>query len=360
MNKAREYWADELRILSSFFVVLIHVSANAWYTPSLNLDWIVSNVFCAIGHLSVPLFFMLSGMFFLNPKKEVSIKRLLSHNILRLFLVYVVSMLGYGLWMLIQIKVSGSMPLNSFGTVLSVLIQGHSYLWFLPVLIGIYFITPILRYVTADNTNGRKVIEYYLLLFISLNLLTTTLIGLQISDLLSEILAKYLPFQTLNAYVGYYILGYYLATYDMSEGLKKWLNRLWIPALLAMTCLPVLQVFRGQTPSSALFDSFSIFTFILCIKLFLFFKQKRTRTRSPKMGKFLILFSSTTLGIYILHAWVIDLLLHADIRIENGPLFFTIPAGTVFVFLLSFLLSLSLRFVSIIWKKLRAEMHQSR
>ena len=70
-----EYF-DWIRIYSSFGVIIIHVSAQNWYTTIPGqYEWEVFNFYDSIVRWSVPEFFMISGALFLN--KSSSIKKIL-------------------------------------------------------------------------------------------------------------------------------------------------------------------------------------------------------------------------------------------------------------------------------------------
>lgn len=342
-TSTREYWVDYLRIFASILVVVIHVSAAGWYEAELSLNWISANIGASLAHSAVPIFFMISGMFFLNPHKEISIKKLLTHNFLKIYSIYVVSMLGYGAWMLFKIHLAKSIPLDNWHAILSILFQGHTYLWFLSALCAIYLILPLLRMITIDEDRGKKVIEYYLILFILIRLSVYTIQAFQLSTLLNTTLNTYASFSTLNSYLSYFFLGYYLNTYSLPKRWLRILKSLFIPSIICLFGYPILQVYLEQPISAQIFDSFSIFTFITSANIFLLFKNMKKRTYSKKAEKILVTCSSCTFGVYILHAFVIDIFVYLGITIWIGPLYLTIPLYTIVIFVVSMLLSFILK-----------------
>lgn len=68
----REENLDVLRVISSFMVVLIHVSAIYVSTNinNYNYDFKIGNFFDSISRISVPLFVMISGAFLINNEKN--------------------------------------------------------------------------------------------------------------------------------------------------------------------------------------------------------------------------------------------------------------------------------------------------
>ena len=66
-----EYF-DLIRLFSSFGVILIHVSAQKWYsTFPGQYKWEVLNFYHSISRWSVPEFFMISGALFLNKSSSI-------------------------------------------------------------------------------------------------------------------------------------------------------------------------------------------------------------------------------------------------------------------------------------------------
>src|SRR5215470_7793 len=65
------YWADLIRTVAIYLVVVIHVSGqltNAWGQISTT-QWLIGEIYGAIARVSVPLFFMISG-YLLLPRSE--------------------------------------------------------------------------------------------------------------------------------------------------------------------------------------------------------------------------------------------------------------------------------------------------
>lgn len=72
----REIRYDLLRIASCFAVVLLHVSYGYWSVVDINgNDFLVMTVYNSFTRFGVPVFFMLSGLFLLDPQKEMTIRK---------------------------------------------------------------------------------------------------------------------------------------------------------------------------------------------------------------------------------------------------------------------------------------------
>src|SRR5699024_10492296 len=83
--KQRVWYADILRILAIGMVVLIHVASKDFHRYEIHsFEWQFLNAVNGFSRVSVPLFFMVSGIFFLDPDRKLSIKKLYTKNIWRL------------------------------------------------------------------------------------------------------------------------------------------------------------------------------------------------------------------------------------------------------------------------------------
>ena len=61
--KPYTYWADFIRMVAIYLVVMIHVSGqltNAWGKIPVD-QWVIADIYGAVARISIPLFFMISG-----------------------------------------------------------------------------------------------------------------------------------------------------------------------------------------------------------------------------------------------------------------------------------------------------------
>lgn len=72
----RVVYFDLLRVVATFVVVAVHLSAMHWADVDVNSRaWFAFNLYCTAGKWSVPIFVMISGALFLG--REVSISAIL-------------------------------------------------------------------------------------------------------------------------------------------------------------------------------------------------------------------------------------------------------------------------------------------
>ena len=95
-SNKRIVYADLLRIIATFAVIVLHVSASKWYdTPVKDFNWQIYNLYDSLVRWAVPIFVMLSGMFFLNPEKFIPTSNIIKKYIFRILLAIIVWGLFY-------------------------------------------------------------------------------------------------------------------------------------------------------------------------------------------------------------------------------------------------------------------------
>ena len=71
----RTIYFDYLRVLATFAVMILHISAQNWGACDVqSFDWQVFNFFDSIVRWSVPIFVMISGALFLN--RDIPLKKI--------------------------------------------------------------------------------------------------------------------------------------------------------------------------------------------------------------------------------------------------------------------------------------------
>ena len=94
MKARRLIYADLLRVIATFAIVILHVSGSNWHNvPVSGFEWKVFNFYDSMARFSVPVFVMISGMFLLDNKKSLTLKKLYSKNILRIVTSFIFGLL---------------------------------------------------------------------------------------------------------------------------------------------------------------------------------------------------------------------------------------------------------------------------
>ncbi len=334
---------DYLRILAAFSVVMIHASAILWYQEDQHTSlWLTANAYNTLSRFGVPVFFMISGALLLSPERELTAKTLWRRHILRLAIIYAVWSCVYGL----NAYLRPFPDAFSIKDMIKSILNGSYHLWFLPAIMALYALTPILRkWLSACE---EKDVEYFLSLFVLFQIVRTTLAAFLRT---TEVLTRLDDLNYLNivcTFAGYYILGHYLQTYGLPEKCNKVLF-IGLPIFCALNVVLSTFAIWHKGPRSADFaNTFGLFTFLTSVALFqLFsslFKEKSSRPKSIIRG-----ISADTLGIYMIHLIIINLpFMH--VIYESLPPILSIPVVAISTFLISLLCSSVLRRIPVVGK----------
>lgn len=320
---------DLLRILAAFSVVMLHSAAQFWYDlPVTGTEWKIVNGYDACFRFGVPIFVMISGAIFLDPARRLDIKRLYRHNILRLVILYLLWGALYGL---LDCYGYGFSNL-SWKEILKEMASGRYHLWYLPMLVGVYMLLPVLRswVLQAEKRN----IQYFLALFVVLQVLRSTIITfVQNGELLHFL--ELGEIQMACSYLGYFVLGYYLVHVGIPHKYYKFFYLSVLPAAAANILISNAQSARDGIPNGGIYDSFGLFTFLIVVAVFLFVTDRAGKHRWSGRGSAIIReISQGTLGVYLMHIGVIELLEPLGIHSAMAP----VAAGVPLLALLTFIL----------------------
>lgn len=338
---------DLLRIIAAFSVVMLHSAAQFWYTLDIrSTEWIIANSYDAVFRFGVPIFVMISGAIFLDKNYKLDIKRLYKHNIFRMVILYVVWSCLYGIFDCRDFDFA----VVGIKGILRELLYGRYHLWFIPMIVGIYMLLPVLKS-WVEHTE-KKNIEYFLLLFLVWKIGRETVGALIVTDEIHYIL-DLVKLELACSYVGYFVLGYYLAHIGIGAKLRRVVYCLAIPSAVMNIVLGNLLAWRAGEPVGDIYDSFGIFTFIMVTALFLFTLEKGSKVTFCARGSKLIEeLSADTLGVYLIHMLLIEFLELYGIHSMMMPIAVGVPVLAVLVFIASLAISAGLRRIPLLGKYL--------
>lgn len=328
--KQRQTELDILRFLATVAVVLIHmgrIPAVAALRETARIEGsIVPLVWC------VPVFFMISGRFFLGEEKPLGLKKLFQKYILRLIIAFALWSAVYTAYYVLDGAYSG---LTIFG-ILTQYIHGPVHFWYLYATVGLYLLTPLLRRVAGD----RKVLSYTLVLFGIYNVTTQYLVYLPKIGGIAENAVSRLGLDLLNGYLGCFLLGHFLYV-NREKITKKWETAIYIlgAALLVLTCILDISISEELRNSDFVKQYQKPNVILFSAAIYLFFIKRVSKVRfSEKVRAF---FGKTTeygFGVYILHALVIEFAKFLPIS-ERTPGLVVMVFGAAAIFLISCLLT---------------------
>ena len=322
------YW-DILRIAAMVFLVIRHsATATFEFVPALSVNWWWCNVYGSLAAWMVPVFMMISGASFLDPGRNVTIGRLYRKNILKMLIVFAFWSVFYACYNLI----SGQGKPQELA---QMLIGGHFHLWFLPMIIGMYMLTPLLRTVTG---NMRTVIY----ITVVTGILGVVIPFLQDLEIFVDntVLTGTHNIGMVSAYVCFFFLGYLLHNIKIKKSARITIYTVGIIATFIVFFGTYALTVRDAYHNEDMQTDNNLFTALQGVAIFVFAKQYYKNKSFTEKGKKLILeISGLTFGVYMIHVVFLALLDKFGFSPVTYPSVYIIPMLIMFVLPLSFLMS---------------------
>ncbi len=336
-GKKRIFYLDQLRALAIMLVVLAHVFRNFSNNFAVGTwQWYFSTLWVDIAVMGVPLFLMISGSLLLN--RDYELGSFLKHRFARILIPFIpwAILLPFLLMFVNGYDVSLVSYKNIF--------LDKQY-WFIYMLIGVYLFLPVINsFVKEFKLRG---VEYFLVVW-----LVTMVLGF---------LNKY-PFHELElsyfaGYLGYFVMGYYLANKDFKLSDKNMIRLGFIIAVVFTFINMRYTISRGFTTKSVMWCTYlTIVPVMQATGLFLIFKywaafsSKNPGSFKNRIYSFLkdsfvfkIIFAISTYsyGIFLVHYFPLNTLKYIGNHMipffKWNPLIW-LPLNYIAVFVLAFLI----------------------
>ena len=322
--KKRVLYFDILKAIAIIFVIFIHVISEYWeFLNVKSVDFLVLTIFDSISRFCVPIYFMVSGALFLNEEKKVTIKDVLKKYIPRLLIIYIFWNLAYIFIDMIIDK--EALTLSVVGnTILDTLLgKGILHLYFLPIMLGFYLCMPIIKNITKKD--NRSILKYLIILLF---------IFLGFSGPLKYLFNITISYPILfSGYLIYFILGYYLNTFEISKRNTNIIYTLgFIGLLITSVCTLLFSHESGVTEVFFKYGTFNVIMYSSAI--FLFAKNNLNKGNSSVIR----VLSKTNFGIYLVHGLTLGLLVAIGSfeYFDNMSIIFSVIVNTIFIYIISF------------------------
>lgn len=298
--KERDVSIDILRIIACLGVIVGHTAGgpiyNSWVEKGSN-EYAMYVIMGALIRWAVPSFVLITGFFFLNPQKEMPLKKLYSKHILRIVISQVFWTLFYAVTLHWRYYPFGGQD---------------NHFWYIGMLIGLYISMPVLRLIATNN----KILSYscWIWLFVQCYFFIARFI---------EIPLVFTDF-VYTDYVGYCLWGWYITQMKLKDWHKKLIYLLGFIGLTTSVFAPLMfdvSLTAPETPTS------------ICasIALILFFIEHPI-TVSNKVKKKIFDLSKSTFGIYMVHIFILTELHSRIYRYVQQPVLWTmLTVGVTFV-----------------------------
>ena len=314
--KNKKVWIDVLRAIACVSVVLIHIISGyieQGVVEKNSIIYIIDNIILQpLIRFAVIIFIMISGMLLLDNSKNVTMDK-----IFRKMYRMIIVLLTFGYFYCLLESVFNNRGQNFIFLIKESfynLISGNCWvhMWYVYMLIGIYFITPMIR--VFINNASEKEIKF-------------TMLGLFIFSICIPTINKNfnLNIQTFYlksfSYVFIFMLGHIL--YNKKYLSNKIINFLGI---LGFTIYLIEGFFEKQIQT----DMFMLFEATM---IFNYFVRKKDNIKSNKVIDSI---SNNSFAIYLIHPFWINLIYKF---FKVTPNCFCYPIGEILLFIIVFLLS---------------------
>ena len=313
-KKERIFYYDFLRAFAIIAVIICHV--DHFFGPLVGTTQIVAQMtFHDIGRIGVPIFLMISGALILNrpyPDLTEFLKKRFT-RIIYPFIFWIILILAQ----LQYYRYNEAFLWNTF-------IGEPSITWYFWVLIGIYLFLPVLNSFVKEY--GESGLKYLLSICFILMILKT----FNAYPLWTNFDLSYFA-----GYVGYPVLGYYLANKEFKISDSK-VCLLGLITLIASLSVFVYLNYFNSPYISMIYQNVPIIFMGTGLFLFVKYLDKLNKFNSIKdnfIGKAIISLSVCSYGMYFSHVLVVKFLSYYN---PHSHLMF--PVMFVLIILLSWLL----------------------
>ena len=299
---ARVAYADLVRVIAILMVVLVHSASPIFNTvPVTSGEFAVSVLFDGIAHAAIPLFVMVSGVFLLDEKREMSVHRAIGHYALPLVGLYFFWSVLYAaankvaIPLLFEDAAVNSEILKAFG---AAVLEGAYHMWYLPMMAGLYLITPLLR--TFVRQDSRHLVRWFLLIVFVLRFVLPTGIRLVAEFTGLDFSAAYNSFKLLAGweYPAYYVAGWAIANTRPEKSVRRKVYAAGVLALAMMLGFTGwVSACRGEAVKE-LMEQESLFCCVYGVALFALIAWEGQNLRPRPL---LTRLSALSFGVYIVH-----------------------------------------------------------
>lgn len=342
-------YADLLRVFAAAAVVVLHVSGG-WLGAAAvaGSDFAVLNLWDGLSRWCVPVFVMLSGMFLLDPKHALSFFSLLRH-MLRL----IAALIFWGVFYQLLhrfLDVGSLTPADGYAALHGLLLGNtEEHLWFLPMMLGLYLITPVLR-AFVQGAKPRDFLWFFLLTAV-FALILPTLLALRPSQTLSLWYGR-LRLQLVLGYTGYYVLGYCLRAFTINRlteyliylcGVLGGAGTVWGTLILSRRAGSLVDTLYGYFSPAVAAMAVAV---VVLFRYVLGVSDERSRREQVSRA------AAYSFGVYLVHvAFLLVLRKHGLATPSVGPMA-GVPLVTLAVLVPSFLVSWLLHHIPLVGRYL--------
>lgn len=313
-------YLNTVRVLALAGVIMGHIFITicAYFAPVLTpIEQYSCTVLRNLWYWCIPLFVMISGVLFLDPYKDISLKKLFGKYILRIILALCVFGIPYSFAELL-VSSGYRFTIRQTGAAVLHILRGtaQNHLWYLYMIIGLYLVIPILKgFVSYIERKGLEYMLIVLFIFTSIMPFLKTIFAFKTGF--------YIPVDSV--YVFYLLTGHYIHHYNIKihTGILIGIILMYV---VYVTIMPINSgmIVPESNGSILSLEPESPFVALISLALFCLFHQKNIKNN---LADFL---SPLCFGIYLIHPlFLFSQYLFLQFTPAKYPLFLFIPVSLI-------------------------------
>jgi surface polysaccharide O-acyltransferase-like enzyme len=331
---------DLIRTVAIVGVILLH-AANDLTVQKMDwfeiIRWNTVDFYQSVGRLGVPLFLLLTSALLLQPSKlNEPLRVFFKKRLARIGLPFIFWGVVYFAWDFLVVHNINNQPITSNSIIQGILTGPYYQFWYLYLLLGLYLLTPILRVIMAHAT--RDLIKYALILWF---------LGASVTPVIALVTPLHLDSNVLmiTGYVGYFVLGAFLLTVQVSRSRLALYTTTGIALTVIGTYVMAATIgggemffFQGYLSPTIILAACSLFLLLIAIRTPPSVQALQTSSNQGKdlnlkeIGsdppgnsrgrKLLSVISANTLPLFLFHVMILE-------TIQYGYLGFAINGNTL-------------------------------
>jgi len=364
-KRERLYWVDCLRIFACYLVIFIHCS-DMDHRKKMELfsgEWNVFYFFYSILKPCVPLYQMISGLLFLDPSKNVSLKTLYKKSIPRILKGYIFWTAYYSIVDKLFINVHNidtTLNWKLIGNIVRgmILAKDGSHLWYIHFCLGLYMFTPIYRELIPNKTLAWYTAAVSCICYHIIPTVCEVIIRFTPIAVVGEVIRSFLNALRLYPFTGcitYFMFGYLLNVTTLT---KKWhIYAFYVMGIAGFILTPILVISACHLENKKVrtFGDYMNFNVTMeTFGIFIFFKytfnQYLTQLikKKPIVKRIITIISDCSFGIYLIHYHIYHVLMKLNFHPHSFgfPILF-VPFYSLIIFIISFIIIYLLRRIRI-------------
>lgn len=294
-------YPELIRIVAIIAVIAQHVSAHVLkVTEYGSADWQVTQVMNILISWGVPVFVMVSGMFLLDPRKDITLKKIYRNYIPRMLIALTV-MIPVQKILVGMLRDGWSMKGLFKDAIWSVIsTNGNLVYWYLYMMIGVYIILPILRAVTRVLSK-EELLYVIVILFISNSILPfSDTLTWEIAVLIRRF-TNALMIKNLIPYALLLMIGYYLSRYELKKNQENLLIAVGIVGMIFTVYMCRKTTFYSGKLELLWASDFAPGMVMSAVAIFIFCKKISEIKYTRKLENKILSLGSLSFGVYLTH-----------------------------------------------------------